>query len=289
MGIWYAYVPAGKYRIGTANRPDSKPIEVTLSGFYISEKKITHAQLVQHMEEQQKKELKKLEAALPQALPQDSRESWLILNEVISIITTVGPWFRAPSPLCQFDFLLSLLASPETSSQLTSEQRQQAMEFIASYRKRLESLRTRDTALGTESFADLGQTSHHQALEVARWAGASLPTEAQWEVAALSHAAGGLRMEGMLDDVLEWCVDYYDHDYFRRHGDFENPRGPERGRLNKEQRRAFDDSGLDIMSRFKARGFHVLRGHDLDTRFYARYGDLLPYSTGIRLVYNLER
>src|SRR5215813_7891642 len=45
FGIWYIYVPGGKYQIGSNERSDSRSIEITLSGFYISEKRVSCAQM----------------------------------------------------------------------------------------------------------------------------------------------------------------------------------------------------------------------------------------------------
>ena len=50
--MWYVYVPGGKYRIGSNQQPDSKSIEVTMTGFYISGKPVSCARYGRYLDKE---------------------------------------------------------------------------------------------------------------------------------------------------------------------------------------------------------------------------------------------
>jgi hypothetical protein len=223
--------------------------------------------------------LNKGERTFPQGLTAAERDDWQHLNEMSALVALLAPWLEdEPDALKVFELWLQ-----QENLQLTDELRHEVRKVIMTYQGRLKVLQVRDTAFGSENLAGFRKVGYSQACEVAEWARASLPTEAQWEVAARLQAAGRLSADEMQDHVLEWCCDYYAHDYFHRTGDFADPKGPQTGRLSKEQLRKLTDSGIGIVAKLKGRRFHVLRGGDLDSRHYGYFGDLCLHPPGIRL------
>src|SRR4051812_5401525 len=78
-GVWYVFVPGGKHRIGDAKHPDSKPIEVGLSGFYISERQVTYAQMAAHLEREFHDLVKQAESEVRKdATPIEARDARLL-------------------------------------------------------------------------------------------------------------------------------------------------------------------------------------------------------------------
>jgi formylglycine-generating enzyme required for sulfatase activity len=334
-GMWYVYVPGGKYQIGSNKRSDSKAIEVTLTGFYISEKRVSHAQIAQQFEteltpfdieriekimkagkEGDEKLLRELlgRSEIPKEyqdyLVERLRKEWQDysveeMESAVWIGMVYSIFFRRPiwpalwkpglmHPSEELDsrvdeFLHSLDEAQGTTEprrekqkskpvKLTAKQLNEAKQIILQYNKEVQAFRA-------QGDAPYQGTSYDQAAELAAKFRASLPTEAQWEVAARLHAAKRIQLDGMLDFLMEWCSDYYAYDYFQRRDGFRDPKGPPRGRLSQEQLRG--GSSFGIARKWFARRVHVLKGREVDLRFYgyngAPFGEV--FST-IRLVFN---
>lgn len=338
---WYVFVPGGKFAVGSDKHKDSKPIQVTVSEFYISEKQVSYRQIAQYIERQFQEAMKDVDSRIPKdatlAQAQDARK----VAEVMAISIVSGWWpneLRLESDPDSFlqslptalerekkwqdlrahktgfeKVQLTLEALRELKTRLaaqnrdmeaaqkllaqeaalkvtlSAEQRDQASKIVAAFKGRVAV-----TSRGEAPY----RTAHYlDARGFARSRGVSLPTEAQWEIAARLHEAKRLDLEGMFDEILEWCADYYAHDYYNRKDDFRDPQGPRRSRFSDEQlQKEFYDSGLGLGRRLVARDMRVLRGRDSTTRDYGRAGESdllgLPYvdsfrrSKGIRLVYN---
>jgi formylglycine-generating enzyme required for sulfatase activity len=320
-GMWYVYVPGGKYQIGSNERSDSKAIEVTLKGFYISEKRISCAQIaeqfkseftpfdVQRIEKFIKAGREGMETLARELLggkiPKDwqdysveEMESDIWGGMVFSIFLRRGVWplwqagwIKTSQELdARVDAFRDSLPEGQRSPtgprgksvwhppKLTARQKDEAKQIILQYSKEIQAFRTQgDSPYQGSSFSQAG--------DLAAKFRASLPTEAQWEVAARLHAAKRIQLDGMLDFLMEWCSDYYAYDYFQRRDSFRDPKGPPRGRLNQEQLRG--GSSFGISRKWFAKRVHVLRGREVDLRDYGYNG--APFGnplTTIRLVIN---
>jgi formylglycine-generating enzyme required for sulfatase activity len=343
-GTWYVFVPGGKYQLGSDRQRDSKPIQVTLTEFYISERQVSYGQIARHIERQLQEAMKGVESNIAKdATPAQAQDARLVAE--VKAITIIQRWWpkdlkldidsgdfleSAPGVLernrkwealrgqkmsaaklqgmleCLTELKKELAAwnrdmkatrglvarEAAVKSTLTPEQREQARKIRAAFKERIAATSRGDEPYPTAHYLDarLYATSH----------GVSLPTEAQWEAAAQLLEAKRLQLEGMFDPILEWCSDYYAHDYYHRRDDLKDPQGPRRPRISPEQlHEEFYDSGLGLGRRLIARDMRVLRGGDRSTRAYGRAGEKdllgLPYedsfrrAKGIRLVYNPRR
>lgn len=308
FGIWYVYVPGGKYQIGSNERSDSRSIEVTLSGFYISEKRVSCAQIAEIFKE----EFTPIDLAngMKQFLFLKDSKGWAaeetadtVRGAAVGDIFLRGGgwlpmwttrWMPISSGLSERagKFIESIDATSAGDKKrpakervpvfkLTPKQREEAEQIVAAFNKELAAFRARgDAAYEKVTFG--------QAADCASKCGVSLPTEAQWEAAARLHAAKRIQLDGMLDKFVEWCSDYYAFDYFHRKDDFRDPKGPPRGRLTDEQLRHLGGSSFGISNRRNARRCIVFKGLAPENRFYG-YNDC-PFTTTstIRLVFNPE-
>ena len=101
---------------------------------------------------------------------------------------------------------------------------------------------------------------------------ARLPTEAEWEIAATLTMDGQLAVDGMFDQVLEWCSDFYAHDYFDHMQVRHNPTGPRVARLTDEQIvKITESSAPQVRVALLAWKLRVLRGNGVSVRACA-YG-----------------
>ena len=314
-GTWLVFVPGGKYKIGTDKRPDSKPIEVTMSGFYISQAQVGGEAFAKAYLAEWERELASLaedvaqdeELNLPKKLtPADTAD--LLLMICYPCFALSPPWssqfLGGPSGWdISIDSLGFGAAEEKKLEELMADQAKRlddgkpALPLTPAERKGLQkieaALRRYIRKAGTDQKSAVRRVSYKGAKGYAESQGLNLPTEAQWEVAANLANAKRLNMDGMFDEVLEWCADYYVYSYYRRKKNFTDPTGPSRGGLNSKQSTRLSGSSV-LFSSARARRVRVVRGRDASARDFPLPGNHTAYipanddrsDMGFRVVYN---
>jgi formylglycine-generating enzyme required for sulfatase activity len=284
-GMQYRLVPDGKYVIGSDAFPDSKKITVQLSPYYISQRQVTYGQFQKFIKAKSQRAWEEfVKDEIPKGTPQQQVDDIKLMTRVVEIIMPWSPHLPGTFDSKKDSQLIGVFSKTK-DGRLSKEQRTFMTAYFADYDARVDKL------LKERGAKPLGRCGFETALEFAKWRGADLPTEAQWEVAAELTQSGAFKTQGLFDDVLEWCGDYYSYKYFQRTTDFENPTGPLRGHLSRKRIEQTSSSRLRKGS--SASSMRVLRGKGVSTRSFGRNGwreVLLLHSSsqkkGIRLVIN---
>jgi hypothetical protein len=294
-GLWFVLVPAGKYRIGSDRHFDSKPIDVTLSAFYLCETRLSNAVAAPILE----KAFRDNDDLMKGYVPLESKafadlvagkSKWLgntppeegddvvimMLNlQDVSFGGLLGdgdPLFPMPEEIKkrfeQAIFGNTLEGGIADDGDSTKKLRMSLRKVSADYERAFDdwiALLKRDGA------SDFKPASFKHANLLAEKMGLRLPTESQWEVAARLCEANKLQVPNLFDGTREFCSDLYAHDYFHRQQVFENPTGPTRAKVTLQQFPAADSS-IGIFRALTVRRFHVVRGGDVSTRAFGYWG-----------------
>lgn len=292
-GMWYVLVPGEKYSIGNDQVTDSKSIEVTLSTYYISETEVSVGQYWTYRETE-------LNRAFDQYTKQAIKEENITKEQrdVLNFMLKAACYetLVEPEPLFISYGMTKLVISDEgfdkikeeidkiketnDDLKLNAEERAVIKRYQAVFQNRLNELKSKkQVVFQTATYYDTPPFVAFYNLD--------LPTEAQWEVAARLVEGKKLKISGMLDLTKEWCSDFYAHDYFHRKIGGNNPAGPRRARLSREQVQRIENDftdGFDVLNEVVFRPqkkYRVLRGGRRNVRDYG-----LAKKAAIRLVYN---
>jgi len=301
-GIWYVLIPGGKYRIGDDSLEDSKAIEVELSPYYISESQLSGSEFGKYVEMDFEREISELVAFVEKKSPRKhtaaelktmrTEIAWSLIG-----IDLFGSSFDWNSN--RFTSSKEFLAAQKKLGVAFNAEKVDTNAVIALMKEYVESFKRSIRKLSKQQDQPCNRIVYKAAVGYADWRGLSLPTEAQWEVAANLAKAKKIRIEGMFDETLEWCSDHYSYKYFSRKSDFKNPSGPRRGKLNGKQNKLINDSSIGLFSVLRTSGVQIVRGRGVSVRDFGTPGSgrigafdsedrggSIRYDMGVRLVYN---
>ena len=236
-GTWLVFVPGGKYKIGTDKRPDSKVIEVTLSGFYISQAQVGGEAFAKAYLAEWERELASFiedlaqdeELNLPKKLTPAAAADLRLVCSYWSF-TLSPPWSSSfLGGLSGWDISFDVVGFDDAEKKLEAlsavqdkrvEEGKPAVPLTPAERKVLEetdaAIRQCIRKAGVDQESAVRRVSYEGAKGYVASQGLSLPTEAQWEVAAKLTRSKRAPLKGMFDEVLEWCSNHYPKDAIRR-------------------------------------------------------------------------
>jgi len=269
-GLEFVLVPANTYSIGDDAQEDSANIEVQLSPYYFcaSEVKHKHLSVLAHRvflcrRDERLREFSNLHGA--EAL-NDQAKSVANLWACIEVsLDTMPELIHAPA----FSEAVTGLTQHNNMDKsplewnLSPEQIQRIEAAVTIFEKHI-------CDLATSQEPQFSKASYYIAMQLAQAGEFSLPTEAQWEVAAALTERGELSTIELLDENREWCSDFYSQNYFARESGFVDPIGPPVGYLSKKQRvEHSEDLALAIRIWMQMRRLRVLRGNGVSGREFA--------------------
>lgn len=299
--LGFRFVRGGRYTIGSEGTTDSAVITVEVTDFYIAERQLSYAQtckLARQYALSMRDEVLKNDAGLKmknEAFQERGALGARYFSEHDTIQLLSGAIHESLEVRSRLHNALGIAwggldDEAGKASTLTDADRRAFASADEAFAKAIASLDER----GQQVF---DRTYFRTADSFARQVGCRLPTEAQWEVAARLVKSEQLPLDGMFDEVLEWCSDYYAWNYFKRTSDVINPSGPKSARLSLDQLR--DESPSFLRGRRMMRRVHVLRGSGVSGRGYGleegggigiftEFVDDFKVSKGIRLVLHLD-
>jgi formylglycine-generating enzyme required for sulfatase activity len=303
--MWFRLVPSGSYMIGSDEEDFSKRIRVELDRFYISEALVTNKVVAEFLLQDIAAKAQKIENdGEGKPLNQDekllirsidfmfggewthfleiSAEDQRVLSHVISRMTTGGGGKISGQSSAK-----GIMRA--WASRLNDGELRQLRSVFSGIDQTLKQFRSK------EPEKTFHPASFSNASAIAEWRGVDLPTEAQWEVAAMQASKDKLPVKEFLGP-LQWCSDLYVHDYFEINDGKRNPR-PKRARLTPEQlKKRTPPSGFPVLTRMIVAGrLRSVRGGGSLTRrrFSSAAMSAKDYQrrapVTVRLVYNPRR